>query len=128
MPIKCFSRNKYLANILFTFFILPYLILSLTMGGYHDSILNARNCNHAQKTVSSVVDNLQVGILEDTLKHNPETCQICQWLKTQTTLTHFLLLDTQFDYVCINAVYHSNPVLASLSIHKFTIRPPPYFS
>jgi len=128
MPLKCFIRNKNLANILFASIILPYLILSLTVGGFHNSIFNAKNCNHAQKSVSSDVDSLQVGVLEDTSKHNPETCQICQWLKTPTALTQLLSLDTKFEYVCINTICHSNPVLASLSIQKFTIRPPPSFS
>lgn len=128
MPLKYFTKNKNLANILFVSILLPYLLLCLTMGGFHDSIFNTKHSNHTHQFSSQNSANItEIGVLESASQHDSETCQICQWLKTLSTVIQFLLPDPQFDYICNNFVYYSNPVLPSLSIQKFTIRPPPSF-
>ena len=128
MPITQFIRKKSLANNLFASILTPYLLLCITMGGFHDSIFSARHCNHAKLSVANNTDDLQIGVLENVSQHNSETCQICQWLKTPSNLKQFLLHDMRFDCVYINLVCHSNPILPSLFIQRFTIRPPPAFS
>lgn len=125
MSFTYFIRNKNLANTI----LLPYLFLCLTMGGFHDGIFTAKHCNHAQQSVDHhTIGDLQIGVLENIYQHNSETCQICQWLKTPSTLVQFLLLDTSSDCVCNSFVYYFDPIIPCLSIHKFTIRPPPSFS
>ena len=128
MPITFSLKNKNLANNLFASIFIPYLLLCLTMGGFHDSIFSSRHCNHVKLSVANNTDDLQIGVLENVLQHNSETCQICQWLKTPSNLKQFLLHDMRFDCIYINLVCHSNPILPSLSIQRFTIRPPPAFS
>lgn len=128
MPITFSMRNKDLANTLFVSILIPYLLLCLTIGGFHDSIFSARHCNHAQEFVSNYADGQQIKISENIPQHNAETCQICQWLKTPSNLKHFLLHDMRFDCIYVNLVCHSNPILPSLFIQRFTIRPPPSFS
>ena len=128
MPIIQFIRKKSLASNLFASIFIPYLLLCLTMGGFHDGIFGARHCNHTQQSVSHSTDDHQIRISENFSQHNSETCQICQWLKTPSNLRQFLLHDMRFDCIYINLVCHSNPILPSLFIQKFTIRPPPAFS
>ncbi len=128
MPLNHFIRNNYLKKKLFAFILLPYLLLCLTIGGFHESIFNSSHGDHSQQLASRNTDNLPIGILKDSNRHSSETCQICQWLKTPSSLIQFLSLDTHFTCICNSLVCYSNPVLPLLSIHKFTIRPPPFFS
>lgn len=128
MWLKYSISNKNLVNTLFVSILIPYLLLCLTMGGFHDSIFSARHCNHAQEFVSNYTECQQIRISGSASQHNSETCQICQWLKTPSSLVQFLSLDTYFGCVCINPAFNYNPVIPPLSIHKFTIRPPPSFS
>ena len=127
MPIIQFIRKKSLSNTLFASLFIPYLLLCLTVGGFHDSIFSVLHCNHTQESVSHSTEQ-QIRISGNPSQHNSETCQICQWLKTPSNLRQFLLHDMRFDCVYINLVCHSNPVFPSLFIQKFTIRPPPAFA
>ena len=127
MPIIQFIRKKSLSNTLFASLFIPYLLLCLTVGGFHDSIFSVRHCNHTQESVSHSTEQ-QIRISGNPSQHNSETCQICQWLKTPSSLRQFLLHDMRFDCVYINLVCYSNPILPSLFIQRFTIRPPPAFS
>jgi hypothetical protein len=128
MPLKQFNRKKDIYHILFVSFLIPYLLLCLTLGGFHDGI-GASHCNHGQQSgCHDYHDNAcfqPVGNLDDVSQHNSETCQICQWLKTPSAIVQLLTTDAQFDFACASPPQNSNPVLPSLSIHKFTIRPPP---
>lgn len=132
MPSTTYNiiKNKRITNILFVSTILPYLLLCLTLGGFHNSFLNTQHCNHRQHPLSQkAIDTSytsHIEVSENGYQHNAETCQICQWLKTPSTVVQFLTLDTQFDFVCVNAVCHSNSAFPHLSIGKFTIRPPPF--
>ena len=128
MPITFSVKNKNLANTLFASIFIPYLLLCLTVGGFHDSIFSVRHCNHTLESLSHSADDQQIRISGNPSQHNSETCQICQWLKTPSNLKQFLLHDMRFDCIYINLVCHSNPILPSLFIQKFTIRPPPAFS
>jgi len=128
MPITFSVKNKNLANTLFASIFIPYLLLCLTIGGFHDGIFGARHCNHTQQSESCYTDDQQIRVSGNPSQHNSETCQICQWLKTPSNLRQFLLHDMRFDCNYINLVCYSNPVLPSLTIRKFTIRPPPSFS
>jgi len=127
MPITFSMKNKNLVNKLFASILTPYLLLCLTVGGFHDSIFSVRHCNHTQESVSHSTEQ-QIRISGNPSQHNSETCQICQWLKTPSNLRQFLLHDMRFDCVYINLVCYSNPILPSLFIQRFTIRPPPAFS
>ncbi|MBI4221084.1 MAG: hypothetical protein HY607_00170 [Planctomycetes bacterium] len=128
MPITFSVKNKNLANNLFASIFIPYLLLCLTVGGFHDSIFSVRHCNHTQESLSHSADDQQIRISGNPSQHNSETCQICQWLKTPSNLKQFLLHDMRFDCIYINLVCHSNPILPSIFIQRFTIRPPPAFS
>jgi len=127
MPITFSMKNKNLVNKLFASILTPYLLLCLTVGGFHDSIFSVRHCNHTQESVSHSTEQ-QIRVSGNPSQHNSETCQICQWLKTPSNLKQFLLHDMRFDCVYVSLACHSNPILPSLFIHKFTIRPPPAFS
>src|SRR3989337_4498682 len=128
MPITFSVKNKNLANTLFASIFIPYLLLCLTMGGFHDSIFSVPHCNHTQESLSHSADDQQIRVSGNSSQHNTESCQICQWLKTPSNLRQFLLHDMRFDCIYINLVCHSNPVFPSLFIQKFTIRPPPAFA
>lgn len=128
MPITFSVKNKTLANKLFISILIPYLLLCLTIGGFHNGIFSARHCNHERESVYKYTDNQQIRISGNSSQHNSETCQICQWLKTPSNLKQFLSHDMRFDCVYINLVCHPNPILPSLFIQRFTIRPPPAFS
>jgi len=128
MPIIQFIRKKSLANKLFVSIFIPYLLLCLTMGGLHDSIFSVPHCNHTQESLSHSADDQQIRVSGNSSQHNTESCQICQWLKTPSNLRQFLLHDMRFDCIYINLVCHSNPILPSIFIQRFTIRPPPSFS
>ena len=127
MPITFSMKNKNLVNKLFASILTPYLLLCLTVGGFHDSIFSVRHCNHTQESVSHSTEQ-QIRVSGNPSQHNSETCQICQWLKTPSNLKQFLLHDMRFDCIYINLVCYSNPILPSLFIQRFTIRPPPAFS
>src|SRR3990170_5297792 len=127
MPITFSMKNKNLVNKLFASILTPYLLLCLTVGGFHDSIFSVRHCNHTQESVSHSTEQ-QISVSGNPSQHNSETCQICQWLKTPSNLKQFLLHDMRFDCIYINLVCHSNPILPSIFIQRFTIRPPPAFS
>lgn len=133
MPLtKYFIKNNRRTNILFVSTLLPYLLLCLTLGGFHNSFLNTHHCNHrnhpiANNTIGTSYTS-PIEVPENGSQHDSETCQICQWLKTPSTVVQFLTLDTHFDSVCISSPQNSSPILPSLSIHKFTIRPPPAFT
>ena len=132
MLLKQFNKKKDIHNTLFVSLLISYLLLCLTLGGFHEGIFSTNHCDHGLQSVSHNnhhnADSLLVGISDDVSRHDAETCQICQWLKTPSTVVQFLTLDTQFDLVCISSPRNSNPILPSLSIHKFTIRPPPVSS
>lgn len=128
MSLKYFIKDKNIKNTIFVFILLPYLVLCLTVGGFHNGFPFSRQCNHVQQLASHKTDYAQIATFKNISQHDSETCQICQWLKTPSTLIPFLLLDTDFEFVCINLVRYSNPIFSLLSIHKFTIRPPPSFS
>ncbi len=128
MPLNSFARKKRLSDILLVSVLLPYLLLCLTMGGFHEGVLNTGHCGHAQQSPSHDADGPQICASADTAQHNPETCQICQWLKTPSTSAQFLPVDAQFGCIYANFACYSNPVLPSLTIHGFTIRPPPFFT
>ena len=128
MLLKYFNKKKKVSDILFVSFLLPYFLLCITIGGLHEGIFTDKHCNHAQQSGSKspgTTDDLQEGILKDASQHDSETCQICQWLKTPSTSLQLLIHDSHFDCICVKHVCSSNPVIPSLSIHKFTIRPPP---
>lgn len=131
MPLKQFNKKKDIHNTLFVSLLISYLLLCLTMGGFHEGISSTNHCDHGLQSGShnnhDNADSLQVGISDDVSQHDAETCQICQWLKTPSTVVPFFKLDTQSDLVCIRSPHNFNLILPSLSIHKFTIRPPPTF-
>lgn len=118
-------RNKNLLNILFASLFFPYFLLCLTVGGFHGGIFNGKQCSHTKQLQHQNNHDPQIGILEDVSQHHSETCQICQWLKTPSITAQFLTIDAQIDFVYMSSPRDSNPILPSLSIHKFTIRPPP---
>jgi len=128
MFIRYISRNKKLTHIPFLAFVIPYLLLTLTVGGFHNGSIEISDCNHSQTLVSDETANAQIKHQEKTGQHDSETCQICHWLKSPSVVIQFLPVHTQFDFVCISFPRNSNPILSSLSIHRFTIRPPPFFS
>lgn len=126
MLLKYRIRNKNLLNILFASLFLPYFLLCLTVGGFHGGVFNEKQCSHTKQLQHQNNHDHQIGILGDVSQHHSETCQICQWLKTPSITAQFLTVDAHFDFVYISSPRDSNPILPSLSIHKFTIRPPPY--
>ena len=130
MPLKnYFIRNKNLANILFVSTLIPYLLLCLTLGGFHTNLFNTQDCHHGQRfALHETINTSHIETSEDVYQHDSETCQICQWLKTPSTSVQFLSLDIQCECTYISLVYYSDPILPSLPIHNFTIRPPPAFS
>lgn len=125
MLLRYFHKKRKLTNTIFISILLPYLLLCITMGGFHNSNFNPHHCDHTPHLTSDTPDDARIVALKSVSRHNAETCQICQWLKSPSTSIHFLLSNTQFDFIYTRTANHSNPVLPSLSIHKFTIRPPP---
>lgn len=133
MPLtKYIIKNKRITNILFVSTLLPYLLLCLTLGGFHNSLLNTKHCNHRQHPIArkniDTSHTSHIEVSEKGYQHDSETCQICQWLKTPSSAVQFLTLNLQFDFVYVSSPRNFNPILPSLSIHKFTIRPPPFSS
>ena len=128
MSLMYFARNKNFVNTLITSILLPYLLLCLIIGGLHNNIFNTSHCNHVQLSVHKTTNKVFIGIVEDADQHDPETCQICQWVKTPSTFLYFRPFDIQLASIYISLSYYSNPVLSLLPIHKFTIRPPPFFT
>lgn len=126
MMLKQFNRKKDIGSIFLVSFLVPYLLLCLTMGGFHGGVFNSNHCNHELQNGShGNYDNKQIGTRDDVTPHDSETCQVCQWLKTPSSVAPLLTIDAQFDFVCVSSLRDFNLILSSLSIHKFTIRPPP---
>ena len=121
-------KNKNLKDTLSVFVFLPYLILCITMGGFHNSFFKTHHCEYREQLSSQNTDSPHLETSEGGTHHNSETCQICQWLKTPSTVIHFLFIDNKFEYVCTNPVRYNIAVIISLTVHRFTIRPPPLFS
>lgn len=131
MLLQFLNERKKLPNILFVSFILPYFLLCITLGGFHEGIFNHKHCTHVNQTETesrNCPNGLQAGVVNDPSKHDTETCQICQWLKTPSTTGQMLADNTPFDCIYIRPARYSNPLISPLSIHRFTIRPPPFFS
>ncbi len=126
--VLTYFHREILTNRRFVAIFLSYLILCLTVGGFHDSICNVSQCNHVQQLVSDNNDVVQLGILDDVLRHDSETCQICQWLKDSSSLAQFVFRDKHFVFIGKSLKSFSNPVLPFFPIYKFTIRPPPQMS
>lgn len=126
MFIRYTSRSKKFANITFLTFLIPYLLLTLTMGGFHNGGFGISDCNHAQTFVFDETTDAQIQHQEETNQHDPETCQICQWLKSSSITSQFFTYDAFFGNVFVVSAssYHALP---AISIHKFTIRPPPIY-
>lgn len=129
MLLKHFNRKRDIGNIFFVALIIPYLLLCLTMGGFHEGISGANHCSHDLQSGSyGNHDDAGCRLVEkrDTIaQHDSETCQICHWLKTPSASESFLTVDAQFGFVCIRSPGNFKLLLPSLSIQKFTIRPPP---
>ena len=124
MVLKHLIDNKNSTNLVFVLILLPYFILCLTIGGAHESIFDTRHCNNPRQVCNNS-DGLHICAGENKEIHNAETCQICKWLKTPSTQIKLQSTKAYFDWINDNVICYSNPELASLSIHKFTIRPPP---
>ena len=117
-------QNKKFINTSVLTFLIPYLLLTLTVGGFHNGSFGASECEHTQDHVVEETTGTQIKHQEDAGQHNPETCQICQWLKTSSLTCQFLTFETFAGITSIiSAPTHS--VLTSTTIHKLTIRPPP---
>lgn len=129
MTLMNFNRKKNVGNIFFVSLLVPYILLCLTMGGFHGGVFSSNHCNHELKNGSyGNHDNngcQLIGTRDDITQHDSETCQICQWLKTPSASVPFLTVDAHFDFVCVSSPRDFNTILPSLSIHKYTIRPPP---
>lgn len=126
MIVKKFFRNKKIANVLFVSVFIPYLLLCLTMGGFHSRTHNTEHCGVEPSTVFNNTANEEIPASVFAFYHDSETCQICQWLKTHSAPIRFLSPESLYECVYTRNVYYSNPDLSSFYIHKFAIRPPPY--
>jgi hypothetical protein len=111
-------------NLVFVLILLPYFILCLTIGGAHESIFDVRHCENPRQSCNDS-HGLHICAGEGKEIHSAETCQICKWLKTPSTQIKLQSTKAYFNWINDNVICYSNPELASLSIHKFTIRPPP---
>lgn len=125
--LKYFNRKKKVSDILFVSFFLPYFLLCITLGEVHEGNKHCTHVNQTGTQSQNCPDGLQVEVVNDSSKHDTETCQICQWLKTPSTPGQMLSDNTLSDCVCIRPSCYSNPLIPPLSIHRFTIRPPPSF-
>ena len=123
-----FFRSKILTDRRFIAVFILYLILCLTMGGFHAGNCNDDQCSQAQQLVPDNTDDVQLGILDDDLLHNSETCKICQWLKDSSSLAQFVFLVAHLDFIHKSSTNFPLPVLPCFLVHKFTIRPPPQIS
>lgn len=118
-------QNKKFINIAVLTFLIPYLLLTLTVGGFHNGSFGASDCGHnTQAHVVEETTGAQIKHQKDAGQHNPETCQICQWLKTSSLTRQFLTFET-FAGITYTFSAPTHSVLSSATIHKLTIRPPP---
>jgi hypothetical protein len=126
MLLRDFFRKKILTNRWFIGILLPYLLWCLTVGGFQDSCCHNDHGNYVQQLVSDNTNDIQVGVLDDFLRYDSETCQICEWLKDSPALPEFVILNIHADFIC-NSLKDiiPNPVFSYFSTRKFTIRPPP---
>ncbi len=130
--MEYFIRNKNRTNILFVSTLLPYLLLCLVLGSLHNTFLKNQYCSHGQHTIIAhktpdISESSRLEVSENGYQHNSATCQICEWLNTPSVAVPFFAVEMQFDFICISSPGNSNPILSSLSIQRFTIRPPPSF-
>ncbi|HJW86494.1 MAG TPA: hypothetical protein VJ440_07670 [Candidatus Brocadiaceae bacterium] len=126
--LKNLIKNKGFTSPVVVFLLLPYLFLCLTLGGLHENIINGKHCGHSLQPVSAPHDApvaLSGSMVQDSSRHDAATCQVCQWLKTPSTPGQIFLDNTHFDYVIVRPVCYSNPIIPTLPLRKFTIRPPP---
>lgn len=128
MPQKNFIGNKNLASAIFISIFIPYFVICVTLGGFHDSFFHASQCNQLRQCAPQDSKDDQGIILEDTSQHNSDTCQICQWFKMPSPPASFLSFDIHSGCIHASLISYSNPVLSLSPVHKFTIRPPPRFS
>ena len=117
-------QNKKFINISVLTFLIPYLLLTLTVGGFHNGSFGASECEHTQPHVVEETTGAQIKHHEDAGQHNPETCQICQWLKTSSLTCQFLTFET-FAGITSTISAPTHAVISLTTIHKLTIRPPP---
>lgn len=127
MIVKNFFRNKKIANGFFVTVLLPYILLCLTMGGFHNGINNTKHCGGVPFAEFNNTSNEEINAPVFVSYHDSESCQICQWLKTHSIPMRFLLPESRPEYLYSRDVSYSNPDLSSFFTHKFAIRPPPYF-
>lgn len=127
MLLKYFIKNKKVANTLFATAFLPYLLICLTMGGAHGSFFSNSNshCDHTRQSISHKTGDAHIENTATVYRHDSETCQICQWLKTPSYSVKIPMLNSHLEGVYFRSFSYANLVLPSLSINKFTIRPPP---
>lgn len=126
--LKNLIKNKGFTSPAIVFLLLPYLFLCLTLGGFHEYVFNGKHCGHSFQPVSTpraAPVALSGSMVQDSSQHDAATCQVCQWLKTPSTPGQIFLDNTPFDYVIARPVCYSNPVIPTLPLRKFTIRPPP---
>jgi len=119
-------KNKKLTDILLTTLLIPYLLLVITMGGFHD-IITAKECEHINFKSGNEF-NIQIQDRKIIDQHDSDSCQICQWLKTSPTSTCFPSFETKLGCAVYTSALLACPFLPTLSIDKYTIRPPPSFS
>lgn len=120
-----FLRRNTLINRHLSVGVVFYLLLCLTMGGFHDCACNAGQGNYARQVVCENNDVAQLGISDDGLCRDSEMCQMCQWLKDSSSAAPSVLWNTYFIFKGNSLVSFSTPVLSFFPIYKFTIRPPP---
>lgn len=123
-----FLRSNALINRDLSVGIVFYLLLCLTLGGFHDCGCNAGQGNHAHHVVCENNGVAQLGISDDDLWHDSETCQMCQWLKDPSSAAPSVFWNTYFVFKGNCIVNFSTPVLTFFPVYKFTIRPPPLIS
>ena len=123
-----FLRRNTLINRRLSIGIVFYLLLCLTMGGFHDCACNAGQGNQAHHVVYESNDDAQLGISDNDLCRDSEMCQICQWLKDPSSAAPSVLWKTYFVFKDNCLVSFSTSVFPFLPICKFTIRPPPPIS
>ncbi|WP_347274239.1 hypothetical protein [Candidatus Kuenenia sp.] len=124
MFLRYSPQNKKFTNIAVLTFLIPYLLLTLTVGGFHNGSFGASECEHTQPHVVEETTGAQIKHHEDARQHNPETCQICQWLKTSSLTCQFLTFET-FAGITSTISAPTYAVISLTTIHKLTIRPPP---
>ncbi|MDR4507758.1 MAG: hypothetical protein MRJ65_05895 [Candidatus Brocadiaceae bacterium] len=124
------SNNKTRTNVLFVVMLLPYILLSLTMGGFHQGLLHLqdKHSHNHQLKPDSATGASHFSTIETASHHDADTCGICQWLKTPSNPASFFPAHAQFGCVFTCLTRYCPPFISTSPIHKFTIRPPPTFS